>query len=157
MACHRSRGENLVWALQVDLGWYTAFWLLAVAGACASSVTIEREEDTWVEPDRDPADRLGDRAGEGAGGHLEPARLRRRADLPLVGGPGHRGGLPRGILASIAVVALLTWLAAAIGVHASMRSHSTSRAVALTILAVGLFNGYQFLLIAWFLEASLGQ
>ena len=28
--------ENLVWALCVDLGWYTALWLLAVAGASAS-------------------------------------------------------------------------------------------------------------------------
>ena len=32
----------------MDLGWYAAFWLLAVAGASASSVTIERERDTWV-------------------------------------------------------------------------------------------------------------
>ena len=68
-SCHRGRGglgqiavdvwrhgpqatrfarENLVWALRLDLGWYTAFWLLAVAGASASSVTLEREEDTWV-------------------------------------------------------------------------------------------------------------
>ena len=40
-------GEFL-WSLQVDLGWYVGFWLLAVAGASASSVTIEREKDTWV-------------------------------------------------------------------------------------------------------------
>ena len=40
--------EGLAWALRLDLGWYTAFWLLAVAGASASSVTLEREEDTWV-------------------------------------------------------------------------------------------------------------
>ena len=40
--------ENLAWALRVDLGWYTALWLLAVAGASASSIAIEREEDTWV-------------------------------------------------------------------------------------------------------------
>ena len=39
---------EFVWALQVNLGWYVGFWLLAVAGASASSVTIEREKDTWV-------------------------------------------------------------------------------------------------------------
>jgi hypothetical protein len=37
--------ENLEWALRLDVAWYTAFWLLEVAGASASSVTIEREED----------------------------------------------------------------------------------------------------------------
>jgi hypothetical protein len=147
----RFRGESLVWALQVDLGWYTAFWLLAVAGACASSVTIEREEDTWVSLTATPltgweivrAKILGaiwNQRGFGA-------VLIFLWSLALVTGVVY----PTRVLASVALVALLTGLAAAIGVHASMRSHSTSRAVASTILTLSVFNGYPLLLISWFL------
>ena len=147
----RFRGESLVWALQVDLGWYTAFWLLAVAGACASSVTIEREEDTWVSLTATPltgweivrAKILGaiwNQRGFGA-------VLIFVWSVALVTGVVY----PTRVLASIAVVVLLTWLAAVIGVHASMRSHSTSRAVASTILTLSVFNGYPLLVISWFL------
>ncbi len=147
----RYQGASLVWALQVDLGWYTAFWLLAVAGACASSVTIEREEDTWVSLTATPltgweivrAKMLGaiwNQRGFGA-------VLVFLWSVALVTGVVY----PTRILASVALVTLLTWVAAAIGVHTSMRSHSTSRAVASTIVAMAVFNGYPLLLISWFL------
>ena len=145
------RSENFVWALQVDLGWYTAFWLLAVAGASASSVTIEREEDTWISLTATPlsgweilrAKVLGaiwNQRGFGA-------VLIFLWAIALVTGTVS----PRGVFASMAIVALLTWLVAAIGIHASLRATFTSRALSSTIVALCLFNGYQFVFIVWFL------
>jgi ABC-type transport system involved in multi-copper enzyme maturation permease subunit len=145
------RGASLVWALQVDLGWYTAFWLLAVAGACASSVTIEREEDTWVSLTATPLT-----GWEIVRGKVLGAIWNQRgfgAVLMFLWSVGLVTGVvyPTRILASVTLVALLTWLAAAIGVHASMRSHSTSRAVASTIVTLSVFNGYPVLLVLWFM------
>ena len=78
-----NRSENFVWALQVDLGWYTAFWLLAVAG----SMRVERDDRArgrhLDQPDGDPAVRVGDPAGEGSRCDLESARFWRRTGLPL--------------------------------------------------------------------------
>ncbi|MGP0069238.1 MAG: ABC transporter permease subunit, partial [Isosphaeraceae bacterium] len=143
--------ENLAWALQVDLGWYTALWLLAVGGACASSVSIEREEDTWVSLTATPltgweivrAKALGaiwNQRGFGA-------VMIFLWTVGLVTGAVY----PPGVLASIAIVAVLTWLVAAVGIHASLRASSTSRSIASTIVALGLFNGYQFTYVIWFL------
>jgi hypothetical protein len=145
------RGEHLVWALQVDVGWYSAFWLLAVAGACASSVTIEREEDTWVSLTATPltgweivrAKVLGAIWNQRGFGDV----LIFLWSLALLTGVVH----PLRILISITFVALLTWLAAAIGIHASMTSHSTSRAVTSTIVTLSVLNAYPVLLLLWFL------
>ena len=41
-------GDEMVKHLRVVSAWYVAIWLLALAGASASSVAVEREEDTWV-------------------------------------------------------------------------------------------------------------
>ena len=127
--------EDLVWALRLDVGWYTAFWLLAVAGASASSVTLEREEDTWVSLTATPltgwqilrAKVLGaiwNQRGFGAVlVFLWSAAL-------LTGAVN-----PQGVLASIAVVGVLTWLVAAVGIYFSLHATSTSRALVSTIVA----------------------
>jgi hypothetical protein len=141
--------DNLAWALRLDIGWYTALWLLAVAGASASSVTIEREEDTWVSLTSTPltgwqilrAKVIGaiwNQRGFGA----VMVFLWVMALLSVVPAPK--------VLTSVALVGLLTWLVAAVGVHASLRATSTSRALASTIATLCFLNGYPILLVLFF-------
>jgi ABC-type transport system involved in multi-copper enzyme maturation permease subunit len=145
----RWMSDNLVWALRLDLGWYSALWLLAVAGAAASSVTLEREEDTWVSLTSTPltgwqilrAKVIGaiwNQRGFGA----VMVFLWVTALLSVV--PALE------VLTSVALVGLLTWLVAAVGVHASLRATSTSRALASTIATLCFLNGYPILLVLWF-------
>jgi hypothetical protein len=149
----RSLPEGFLWMLQIDLGWYDGFWLLAVAGAAASSVTVEREKDTWVNLTATPLT-----GGEILRGKVLGAMWHQRGfaavvialwALGLFTGAVH----PMGILASLAVVALLTSFVATVGVYSSLRASSTSRAMtsALTILAC--FNGYPLILFLWFMDS----
>ena len=66
----------LLWAIQIDLAWYAAFWLLAVAGASASCMTIEHEKDTWVSLTATPL----------TGREILPQRRGGRGDLEISGG-----------------------------------------------------------------------
>ena len=141
--------ENLVWALRLDLGWYTALWLLAVAGASASSVTLEREADTWVSLTSTPL----------TGGQILRAKV--------IGAVWNQRGFaavmvflwilailsavsPIQVFISVALVGLLTWLVAAVGILASLRATNTSKAIATTIAALFLLNGYPILLFLGF-------
>ncbi len=141
--------DNLVWALRVDLGWYTALWLLAVAGASASSVTIEREEDTWISLTSTPL----------TGWQILRAKV--------IGAIWNQRGFaavmiliwllalvsavpPLQVLISVALVGLLTWLVAGVGINASLRATSTSRALASTIATLCVLNGYPILLVLGF-------
>jgi hypothetical protein len=145
--------DEFVWALRVDLGWYIAFWLLAVAGASASSVTIEREEDTWVSLTSTPLTGWQIVRAKVLGAIWNQrgfaAALGLLWLLGLVTGAVH----PVGLLASVAVTAVLTWFVAALGVYASVRAQSTSRALAATLVALCLFNGYPAILGLYFLGA----
>jgi ABC-type transport system involved in multi-copper enzyme maturation permease subunit len=143
-------GPGLARALQVDLGWYTALWLLAIAGAAASSVTIEREEDTWVSLTSTPL----------SGWQILRAKVvgalwNQRGFAAVLGFVWFVGLLtgalrPRAVLASVALVGVLSWLVVAVGIHASLQATSTSRAIVSTIVALCLFNGYPFILVFWF-------
>jgi ABC-type transport system involved in multi-copper enzyme maturation permease subunit len=140
----------LLWSLRVELGWYVAFWLLAVAGASSASVTIEREEDTWISLVSAPltgwqivrAKALGaiwNQRGFGA-------VLVLIWTLALITGAAS----PWAILTSIAMVGVSTWFVVALGIHASLRARSTSRALASTLVALCLFNGYPIVLSMYF-------
>ena len=142
--------EELAEALRLDVAWYTEFWLLAVAGASASSVTIEREEDTWVSLTATPltgwqivrAKALGaiwNQRGFGA------VLVFLWSAAALTGAVNSSGAL-----ASIALVGVLTWLVAAVGIHFSLHSTSTSRAPVSTIVALCILNGYPVILTLWF-------
>jgi hypothetical protein len=139
--------------LQVDLCWYVAFWLLAVAGASASSVAIERERDTWVSLTATPLT-----GREILRGKVLGALWHQRGfavvlvflwALGLVTGAVH----PLGLLASIALVALLTWFVATLGVYCSLRASNTSRALGVTLLVLAFFNGYPVIVFLWFLRS----
>ena len=108
--------NEFLWALQVDLGWYVGFWLLAVAGAAASAVTMEREKDTWISLTTTPLT-----GSEILRGKVMGAIWNQRGfaavlvflwAMGFVTGAAH----PLGILASITAVGLLTWLVAMVGV-----------------------------------------
>ena len=143
--------EDLLWALRLDVAWYTAFWLLAVAGASASSVTIEREEDTWVSLTATP---------------LTGWQILRAKVLGAIWNQRGFGAVLvflwstalftgavqlRGVLASIALVGVLTWLIAAVGIYFSLQATSTSRALISTIVALSLLNGYPATVVFWFI------
>lgn len=145
--------SGFLWALQVDLGWYVGFWLLAVAGASASSVTIEREKDTWVSLTATPLT-----GAEVLRGKVLGATWHQRGFavvlillwlLGLITGAAH----PIGVVLSIALVALLTWLVATVGVFASLRASSTSRAMAMTLTALACLNGYPIILFLRFMDS----
>ena len=139
------------WALQVDLAWYVGFWLMAVAGAAASAVTIEREKDTWVSLTATPLT-----GGEILRGKVQGAIWNQRGfaavlafvwALALITGAAD----PLAILGSIALVALLTWLVATVGIYCSLRARNTSRAMGSALMVLAVFNGYPVLLYLWFL------
>jgi ABC-type transport system involved in multi-copper enzyme maturation permease subunit len=143
--------EGFLWMLQIDLGWYVAFWLLAVAGASASSVTVEREKDTWVSLTSTPLT-----GGEILRGKVLGALWHQRGfavvliflwALGLLTGAVH----PLGVLASMALVALLTWFVATVGVYSSLRASSTSRALTSALAILAGFNGYPVILLLWFM------
>jgi hypothetical protein len=140
---------NLVWALRLDLGWYTALWLLAVAGASASSVTLEREEDTWVSLTSTPLTGWQILRAKVIGAIWNQRGF--GAVILFIWVMAFLSVVPRvDVLTSVAMVGLLTWLVAAVGIHASLRASSTSRALLSTLATLCLLNGYPILLVLWF-------
>jgi ABC-type Na+ efflux pump permease subunit len=151
-------GEVLVDHLRVFSAWYVAIWLLAVAGASASSVTVEREEDTWISLISTPLTGreilrgkvLGALWGQ-RGFAAIPVGL---WSIGLVTGTVH----PLGFLGALLSFGLVTWMVAAVGVHASIRSTSTSKALASTIATLAILCGYPgFLLWMFFDSYSLDR
>jgi hypothetical protein len=143
--------DEFLLALRVDLGWYTAFWLLAVAGAAASSVTIERERDTWVTLTSTPLSGWEILRAKVLGAIWNQrgfaAVMAFLWLLVLATGAAH----PLGVLASVALVGVLTWFVAVLGIDASLRAMSTSRSLASTIVALCVYNGYPIILLVSFL------
>jgi ABC-type transport system involved in multi-copper enzyme maturation permease subunit len=137
-------------AIQVDLGWYTAFWLLAVAGASASCVTIEREKDTWVSLTATPLTGWELLRGKVLGAIWNQRGFAAVLIFLWALGLLTLGVHPLGVLASIIAVGLLTWFVAAVGVYTSLRTFSTSRALTTAILALAIGNGYPLVLLLWF-------
>jgi hypothetical protein len=120
---------------------YIGLWLLAVAGASASSLTVEREEDTWISLTSTPLTGWEILRGKmigavwglrGFGGLIGLFWI-----VGLLTGALHPVGLVLGLL----LVALFTWGVAALGTYASLTARSTSRAVTLTIVTLVLVNG----------------
>lgn len=133
--------------LRVTSAWYTAIWLLAVAGASASSIAVEREEDTWVSLTSTPLS-----GWEILRGKILGAVWAQRgfAAVPLglwtIGllvGAVH----PLGFLGSVAAFAVVTGMVAIIGVHASLRATSTSKAITATLIRLGVLYGYPIIVL----------
>jgi ABC-type transport system involved in multi-copper enzyme maturation permease subunit len=122
---------------------YIGLWLLAVAGASASGVTVERERDTWDSLIATPLTGWeiirGKAVGaiwglRGFGGLLSLFWL-----VGLAAGAVH----PVGLLLALLVVSLLTWFVVALGTYASLAVRTTSRALTITIALLVFLNiGY---------------
>jgi ABC-type transport system involved in multi-copper enzyme maturation permease subunit len=122
---------------------YVALWLLAVAGASASSVTYERERDTWDGLIASPltgweilrSKVVGAIWGlRGFGGLVSLFWL-----VGLAAGAIH----PLGFLLALAITGLLTWFVTALGIRASLAARKTSRALTMTLVILVFLNvGY---------------
>jgi len=127
---------------------YIALWLLAVAGASACGVTVEREQGTWDGLISSPLTGWEILRGKavgaiwglrGFGGLLSLFWL-----VGLAAGAVH----PLGLLLALLIVGLLTWFVVALGTHASLKARTTSRALTGTIVILLSLNaGYFGLLI----------
>jgi ABC-type transport system involved in multi-copper enzyme maturation permease subunit len=140
-------GEELVKHLRVVSAWYVAIWLLALAGASASSVAVEREEDTWVSLTSTPLTGWEILRGKVLGAIWAQRGF---ACIPLglwtiglVTGSVH----PLGFLGTLAAFVATSWMVAAVGIHASLRATSTSKALASTIGKMVVLYGYPFFLL----------
>lgn len=120
---------------------YIGLWLLAVAGASASSLTVEREEDTWISLISTPL-----RGWEILRGKMIGAVWGLRGFGGLIGVFWLAGLLtgalhPVGFVLGLLLVALLTWGVAALGTYASLTARSTSRALTVTLVTLVIVNG----------------
>jgi hypothetical protein len=133
--------------LRLMTPYYVGLWLLAVAGASASCITMERERDTWVSLTSTPltgaqilrAKMLGAIWGLRGFGVL--------IALFWVGGLLVGGVHPLGFVLSLATLAILTWFVAALGAYQSLRAAWTSRALTTTLLTVLLVNAGMAILV----------
>ncbi|MFI5456759.1 MAG: ABC transporter permease subunit [Isosphaerales bacterium] len=122
---------------------YVGLWLLAVAGASASGVTVEREQDTWDGLISSPLTGWEILRGKavgaiwglrGFGGLLSLFWL-----VGLAAGAVH----PLGLLLALLIAGLLTWFVVALGTHASLKARTTSRALTTTVVILVFLNiGY---------------
>jgi ABC-type transport system involved in multi-copper enzyme maturation permease subunit len=143
---------NLAWALRVYLGWYTAFWLLAVACASASSVTIERERDAWVSLTASPLAGWEILRAKVLGAIWNQRGFGAVMLFVLFAAVASMAVDAKGVLTSFGLLAVLTWMVAVLGLYASLHYHSTSRALAATIVALCILNGYPLMLFESFLS-----
>ncbi len=146
---------GFLWALQVDLGWAMAFWLIAVALASSASVAIERDQSTWESITLTPIT-----GREIVRGKILGVLRRNRAMAAIPAAIWvlsllTRAAHPIGVAISIALAALMTWFVAMVGMYASIRSPNASRAMIATFEALACFNGYP-LLAFWFVIGAIG-
>ncbi len=153
----RMGSETFVDHLRVVSAWYTAIWLLALAGASASCLTVEREEDTWISLTSTPLT-----GREIIRGKVLGAAWAQRGFLAiplllwaigLVSGALH----PLAVAGSLAMLGLTSWMVAAVGVDASLRAPSTSRALASTIGTLAVLYGYPLIFLRPFLGLGVGD
>ncbi len=146
----RTMRWELLRAIQLDLGWYVGFWLLAVAGAAASSVTVEREKDTWVSLTATPLTGWEILRGKVRGAIWNQRGFAAVLIFLWLLGLGTGTVHPAGVLASIVAVGVLTWFVAAVGAYFSLRNFSTTRALTSTLVALAVCNGYPLLIFLYF-------
>lgn len=116
-------------------------WMLGLAAAAASSISAEREEDTWVsllttrlEPDEII---LAKMAGAVWGLRALGAVLLVIWTSGLVLGAVH----PLGFVAVVVAWVAFSGFAVALGTHVSLRARTTTRATAITVTIMVLLNG----------------
>jgi ABC-2 family transporter protein len=139
---YRNRAELNMFIRIVGTFMYVV-WILAIAGHAASTVSSEREQDTWISLISTP---LG--SEEILGAKLLGSVWSTRGlgclilllwSIGLLAGSVH----PLGFLAAVTELAVFTWFATSLGTFISLHSKTTLRAQAATIaILLGLNVGY---------------
>jgi ABC-type transport system involved in multi-copper enzyme maturation permease subunit len=120
---------------------YLALWLLAVAGASATSVAGERERDTWTGLIATPLEGWEILRGKAIGAVWGLRGFRALVGLFWLVALAAGGVHPLGLLLALLTVLVLTWFVAAVGTYASLTARSSSRAVTASIVVLALLNG----------------
>lgn len=119
--------------------------ILAVASAASSSVTAEREGDTWLSLTATPLDAAEIVRGKILGA-VWAARWLAAVWLLLVLVAVLLGAVhPLGLLAALIVVAVDVWFAGALGVYFSLKSKSSMKALMATNSTMLFLNGVYLL------------
>jgi ABC-type Na+ efflux pump permease subunit len=147
--------ERLTEALRLISPYYIGLWLLAVAGASVSSVTVEREQNTWesllATPLTGPEILFGKMLGAVWGLRGFGVLLALFWVFGLLVWAVH----PLGLIAALTVVAVHTWFVTALAFYIGLKTKNTGQALAGTIAILVILNGGYLLPIQVFLN-SLG-
>jgi ABC-type transport system involved in multi-copper enzyme maturation permease subunit len=141
--------------LQVVTPLYVALWMLAVAGASASAVTIEREQDTWDSLISTPLTGWEMIRGKAVGAIWGLRGFGALLSLSWLVGIAAGALHPLGLLLALLVVGVLTAFVVALGISASLTARTTGRSLTITIatllfLNVGYFGiAYPITLVFW--------
>jgi ABC-type Na+ efflux pump permease subunit len=126
---------------------YISLWLLAVAGTSASTVTHEREQNTWDGLTASPLSAAEILRGKALGAVWGLRGFGALLSLFWLVGLATSAIHPLGLLLGLAVAAMLTWFVVSLGIHLSLVARTTTRAVTLTIVTLVFLNiGYVTLL-----------
>jgi ABC-type transport system involved in multi-copper enzyme maturation permease subunit len=122
---------------------YLAIWMLAAAGAAASSFTFERERDTWESLIATPLSGWQIVRGKSVGALWGMRGFGVLLGLFWIVGLGAGAIHPFGLLMGLTVVAILTWFVITLGTCVSLSCKKTSHALTATIaILTGLNIGY---------------
>ncbi len=122
---------------------YVSLWLLAVAGASASAVSFEREQDTWDSLIASPLSGWEILRGKGVGAIWGLRGFGGLLSLFWLVGLAAGAIHPLGLLLALLITGLLTWFVLALGIRASLSARKTSRALTITIAVLVFLNlGY---------------
>jgi hypothetical protein len=128
-------------ALRSLSAWSISFWLLAVAGATSTSITLEREQDTWVSLVSTPLSGIEIVRGKILGAIWGLRWFLVFFGLFWVMGLMTASLHPVGLLIALAALALLTWFVAVLGIRNSLRGPTTAKALFKTMITFLLCNG----------------
>ena len=106
---------------------YITLWLLAAAGAAASSVTFERERDSWDSLLATPLSGWQIVRGKTVGAMWGLRGFGAILSLFWLVGLAAGAVHPLGLSLALFIVAILTWFVLALGTHASLTGKSTAR------------------------------
>lgn len=120
-------------------------WLICVAAAAASSVTQEREGDTWTSLMTTPLTGTEILRAKMLGTVWSMRALGLLLAVLWTAGLASSAVHPLGFLAVVIELGAFTWFAAALGTYVSLRSRTTLRAQAATILILLFCNGMYML------------
>jgi ABC-type transport system involved in multi-copper enzyme maturation permease subunit len=138
---HSRNREEMNHAVRTIDGGLISLWILCTAAAAASSISGEREEDTWISLTSTMltgreilrAKRWGAIVRYRLLGYVMGVL----SVLALMTGAVH----PLGLVGAAVLGGVVLWFTASLGTYVSLRSKSTIRALAVTVVPLVILNG----------------